>query len=152
MHQDSYKSIRSNSLVGLSQLPPPPVSPGNENLLEDTRMGCFERGAKQPSSDLLACIRLLLSLSADACALLMTSSHFEGGNDGMRRLAQDIRDMGYMWGSYTEAGTTGCDGSKGSSEGYEEKDAQLIFDEWKSEYLMVDSCGIKPRPPPYGYT
>ena len=61
----------------------------------------------------------------------------------MRKLTQDIRDMGYKWGSYTEAGTTGCDGSKSSSEGYEELDAQLIFDEWKSEYLMIDSCGIK---------
>lgn len=46
--------------------------------------------------------------------------------------------------------TVGCDGSKGSSEGFEELDARLFFDEWKSEYLMIDSCGVKRRPPPYG--
>ena len=53
-------------------------------------------------------------------------------------------------GSYTEAGTSGCNGAKGSSEGYEEQDAALFFDEWRSEYLMVDSCGVKPRKPPHG--
>lgn len=28
---------------------------------------------------------------------------FPGGNEGMRQLTQDIRNMGYKWGSYTEA-------------------------------------------------
>lgn len=34
--------------------------------------------------------------------------------------------------------------------GYESEDAELFFDEWQSEYLMIDSCGVKPRPPPFG--
>ena len=54
-------------------------------------MGCFERGAKQPSSDLLVCIRLLPSLSADACALLMTSSHFED------HIAHFVLNGGFMY-------------------------------------------------------
>ena len=54
--------------------------------------------------------------------------------------------VGYKWGSYTEAGTSGCNGAKGSSEGFEEQDAALFFDEWQSEYLMVDSCGVQQRP------
>ena len=33
------------------------------------------------------------------------------------KLTEDIRALGYKWGSYTEAGTTGCDGSDRSSEG-----------------------------------
>jgi len=47
----------------------------------------------------------------------------------------------------TETGTAGCDGAKGSSEGHEEKDAALFFGDWGSEYLMVDSCGVKFGPP-----
>jgi hypothetical protein len=34
--------------------------------------------------------------------------------------------------------------------GYEALDAELFFDEWQSEYLMIDGCGVKPRPPPDG--
>jgi hypothetical protein len=75
---------------------------------------------------------------------------FPGGNEGMRKLTDEIRAMGFRWGSYTEAGTTGCNGAIGSSEGFEEQDAALFFDEWQSEYLMVDSCGVETRPPPHG--
>ena len=75
---------------------------------------------------------------------------FPGGNEGMRKLASDLRGMGFRWGSYTEAGTAGCNGAHGSSEGFEEQDAALFFGEWGSEYLMVDSCGIKSRSPPDG--
>eukprot|EP00039_Didymoeca_costata_P021632 m.345013 g.345013 ORF g.345013 m.345013 type:complete len:671 (+) comp25672_c0_seq1:63-2075(+) len=82
--------------------------------------------------------------------LVVDPTKFPGGNNGMKVLTDDIRMMGFKWGSYTEAGTQGCDGSHGASEGYEEKDAALFFGEWGSEYLMVDSCGIKPRSPPYG--
>ena len=75
---------------------------------------------------------------------------FPGGNDGFTQMTERIRAMGFKWGSYTEAGTSGCNGAKGSSEGFEEQDAALFFDEWQSEYLMVDSCGVEQRPPPHG--
>ena len=75
---------------------------------------------------------------------------FPGGNEGMRRLTDQVRALGFKWGHYTESGTSGCNGAKGSSEGYEEQDAALFFEDFKSEYLMVDSCGIEPRPPPHG--
>jgi hypothetical protein len=75
---------------------------------------------------------------------------FPGGNDGFTDMTNKIRAMGYKWGSYTEAGTSGCNGAKGSSEGYEEQDAKLFVEEWKSEYLMIDSCGVENRPPPHG--
>ena len=65
-------------------------------------------------------------------------------------MAGQIRQLGFKWGSYTEAGTSGCNGAQGSSEGYEEQDAQLFVKEWGSEYLMVDSCGVENRPPPNG--
>ena len=50
----------------------------------------------------------------------------------------------------TESGTAGCNGAKGSSEGFEAQDAALFFDDFKSEYLMVDGCGIEVQPPPHG--
>lgn len=75
---------------------------------------------------------------------------FPGGNEGMRKLVDDVRAMGFKWGHYTESGTSGCNGAHGSSEGYEEQDSKLFFDDFKSEYLMVDSCGIEARPPPHG--
>ncbi len=61
-----------------------------------------------------------------------------------------LRQRSFRWGSYTEAGTTGCDGAARSSEGYEHVDADLFLKEWRSEYLMIDSCGIKKRAPPNG--
>ena len=75
---------------------------------------------------------------------------FPGGNEGMRKLTDSIREMGFKWGHYTESGTSGCNGAHGSSEGYEDQDAKLFFGDFKSEYLMVDSCGIEARPPPQG--
>jgi hypothetical protein len=42
---------------------------------------------------------------------------FPGGNAGMKDLTAKIRAMGFKWGSYTESGTTGCDGAARSSEG-----------------------------------
>ena len=78
--------------------------------------------------------------------LQVDPTKFPGGNDGFTQMTDQIRSMGYKWGSYTEAGTSGCNGAKGSSEGFEEQDAALFFDEWQSEYLMVDSCGVQQRP------
>ena len=75
---------------------------------------------------------------------------FPGGNEGFTVMTDSIRAMGYKWGSYTEAGTSGCNGAIGSSEGYEEQDNALFVTQWKSEYLMVDSCGVQQRPPPHG--
>jgi hypothetical protein len=75
---------------------------------------------------------------------------FPGGNEGIRKLAEELRSWGFKWGSYTEAGTAGCNGAKGSSEGYEAQDFALFFGDWRSEYLMVDSCGVVSRPPPHG--
>ena len=68
----------------------------------------------------------------------------------MRALSAEIRKMGFRWGFYTEAGTTGCNGARGSSEGHEEQDAALFFEDFQSEYLMVDSCGLVVKPPPHG--
>ena len=82
--------------------------------------------------------------------LVVDPVRFPGGNEGMRALTDKIRGMGFRWGHYTEAGTAGCNGAKGSSEGYEAQDAALFFDDFKSEYLMVDSCGVISRPPPDG--
>ena len=42
-----------------------------------------------------------------------------------------------------QAGETGCNGARGSSEGFEAQDAALFVEEWQSEYLMVDSCGVR---------
>ena len=82
--------------------------------------------------------------------LVVDPVRFPGGNEGMRALTDKIRGMGFRWGHYTEAGTAGCNGAKGSSEGFETQDAALFFDDFKSEYLMVDSCGVVSRPPPDG--
>ena len=68
--------------------------------------------------------------------LQVDPAKFPGGNDGFTQMTDQIRAMGYKWGSYTEAGTSGCNGAKGSSEGYEQQDAALFFDEWQSEYLV----------------
>ena len=70
---------------------------------------------------------------------------FPGGNEGIRKLADELRAWGFRWGSYTEAGTTGCNGAKGSSEGFEQQDFELFFHDWRSEYLIVDSCGVVSR-------
>jgi hypothetical protein len=75
---------------------------------------------------------------------------FPGGNEGMRALVTQVRQLGFKWGSYTESGTAGCNGARGSSEGHEEKDAALFFGDFQSEYLMVDGCGIEVQPPPHG--
>ena len=37
---------------------------------------------------------------------------FPGGNDGFAEMTKQIRAMGFKWGSYTEAGTSGCNGAK----------------------------------------
>lgn len=75
---------------------------------------------------------------------------FPGGNEGMRKLIEEIISLGFKWGSYTEAGEKACNGANGTSEGFEELDAKLFIDDWKSEYIMIDSCGIVTKPPPYG--
>jgi hypothetical protein len=75
---------------------------------------------------------------------------FPGGNEGVRQLTDEVRRLGLKWGSYTEAGTAGCNGAQGSSEGFEAQDFELFFGDWRSEYLMVDSCGVVQRDPPHG--
>jgi alpha-galactosidase len=62
--------------------------------------------------------------------LQVDPKRFPGGNDGFTAMVDKIRAMGFKWGSYTEAGTSGCNGAKGSSEGYEEQDAKLFVEEW----------------------
>ena len=51
---------------------------------------------------------------------------------------------------YSSAGVQACDGAYGTSEGFERQDSELFVQEWGSEYVMIDSCGVKPRPPPDG--
>ena len=75
-------------------------------------------------------------------AVLSKNGTIPAGNEALRALSGELRAMGFRWGSYTEAGTTGCNGAQGASEGYEEQDAALFVDDWGSEYLMVDSCGV----------
>ena len=40
---------------------------------------------------------------------------FPGGNDGFVQITDQIRAMGCKWGSYTKAGTSGCNGAKVSA-------------------------------------
>ena len=54
-----------------------------------------------------------------------------GMNEGMQKLTDDIRALGFRWDSYTEAGAAACNGANGSSEGFETQDASLFIDEWK---------------------
>ena len=63
---------------------------------------------------------------------------FPGGNEGMRKLTDEVRSMGFKWGHYTESGTAGCNGAHGSSEGYEEQDSKLFFDDFGSDSRRRD--------------
>ena len=51
-------------------------------------------------------------------------------------------------GIYTAAGQHACDGAQGTSEGFEQQDADLFVNDWGAEYLMIDSCGTPTMPPP----
>ena len=72
------------------------------------------------------------------------------GNEGVRNLTDYLRSLGFKFGIYTAAGSNACDGAHGTSEGFEQQDADLFVNDWKSEYLMVDTCGTPPMPPPHG--
>ena len=69
------------------------------------------------------------------------------GNAGMRQLIEDLHSEGFLWGSYSnEAGcqvaacnTTELNASK--FEGFVKEDRALYIDDWKSDYLMIDSVG-----------
>lgn len=68
----------------------------------------------------------------------------------MRNLTDYLRLLGFRFGIYTAAGTNACDGAHGTSEGFEQQDADLFVGDFKAEYLMVDTCGAPPMPPPHG--
>ena len=72
------------------------------------------------------------------------------GNAGMANLTGYIRSLGFKFGMYSSAGVGACDGAHGTSEGFERQDAELFVRDWQSEYVMVDSCGITPKAPPFG--
>ena len=74
----------------------------------------------------------------------------KNGNEGMRSLTQQIRSLGFRWGSYSNmAGcqTPECDIpslNQSKYNGFVQQDAALYLDEWQSDYLMVDSVGNAP--------
>ena len=72
------------------------------------------------------------------------------GNAAMGNLTGYLRELGFKFGMYSSAGVVACDGAAGTSQGFERQDAELFVREWQSEYVMIDSCGVKPRAPPYG--
>lgn len=75
------------------------------------------------------------------------------GNEGMRRLANDLRAAGFSWGSYNAM--NGCENSEcntpelatARAQGFVLQDYALMVGEWGSEYIMVDSVGDRePQP------
>ncbi|KAH8742296.1 glycoside hydrolase superfamily [Diaporthe sp. PMI_573] len=57
---------------------------------------------------------------------------------GMKAVADQIHAMGLKFGLYGDAGTMTCGGYPGS-QGYEQKDAQLL-DSWGIDYWKYDNC------------
>jgi hypothetical protein len=100
--------------------------------------GCLAGGA-----ELAECLLANNYSSPEACGCV-------NGNEGMRNLTDYLRSLGFKFGIYTAAGINACDGAHGTSEGYEQQDADLFVNDWKAEYLMVDSCGAPAMPPPHG--
>ena len=99
---------------------------------------CLAGGQK-----LAACLKTNNDSSPEACGC-------KNGNEGMRNLTGYLRSLGFRFGIYTAAGVNACDGAHGTSEGFEQQDADLFFNDWQAEYLMVDTCGTPPLPPPHG--
>eukprot|EP01052_Picozoa_sp_SAG31_P029507 SAG31_NODE_2939_length_4883_cov_6.368102_3_plen_159_part_00 len=70
------------------------------------------------------------------------------GNEGMRILIQEVKRLGFAWGSYSnEAGcmVEACAGpelEQSRREGFVSQDRSLYIDDFGSEYLMIDSVGI----------
>lgn len=93
--------------------------------------------------DLQTCLQKHNYSSPEACGCV-------NGNEGMRNLTNYLRSLGFRFGIYTAAGINACDGAHGTSEGYEEQDADLFVGDWQAEYLMVDTCGTPAMPPPHG--
>jgi hypothetical protein len=92
---------------------------------------------------LAACLKTNNDSSPEACGC-------KNGNEGMRNLTGYLRSLGFRFGIYTAAGVNACDGAHGTSEGFEQQDADLFVNDWQAEYLMVDTCGTPPLPPPHG--
>ena len=99
---------------------------------------CLRGGA-----ELKACLIENNYSSPEACGC-------RNGNEGMRNLTNYLRSLGFRFGIYTAAGVNACDGAHGTSEGFEQQDADLFVNDWKAEYLMVDTCGTPAMPPPHG--
>jgi hypothetical protein len=72
----------------------------------------------------------------------------KNGNEGMRLLTNDLRALGFKWGSYSNMAGCQVDEcnvsslAKSAAAGFIAEDAALYLDEWQSEYLMVDSVGM----------
>lgn len=70
------------------------------------------------------------------------------GNEGMRVLIREVKQLGFAWGSYNnEAGcmVEACAGpelEQSRREGFVSQDRELLIDDFGSEYLMIDSVGI----------
>jgi hypothetical protein len=101
----------------------------------------------------------------------------KNGNEGMRQLADDLRAMGYQWGSYNAM--SGCDNEacnipalaevphthflpchsfshthlkspcaeQAKAQGFVKQDYELFVEEWGSVYVMVDSVADRDPQP-----
>jgi len=75
------------------------------------------------------------------------------GNEGMAELSRELRSQGFRWGSYSnEAGckVAACDTpalNRSKFRGFIDEDADLFFNTWQSDYVMVDSVGNEPPYP-----
>ena len=69
------------------------------------------------------------------------------GNEGMANMIKTIKALGFQWGSYSnEAGceVEACNISAlnaSRQRGFVDEDADLFFNYWDSDYVMVDSVG-----------
>ena len=73
----------------------------------------------------------------------------KNGNEGMRALANELRTMGFQWGSYNAM--NGCDNeacnipalAQAKAQGFVLQDYELFVEEWGSVYVMVR---VRPGP------
>ena len=66
------------------------------------------------------------------------------GPGGIKELVAFIKNRGFKYGHYTNAGRYACNGDKAFAMGFENRDASRFVREWNIDYLKVDSCGVRP--------
>jgi hypothetical protein len=135
--------IAARNSTGHYQIDPArfPGPGSNETCLDDTKLtACL--AAKSAGVD-----------TGDGPAVDPADCGCVNGNEGMRRLADELREMGYQWGSYSAMG--GCENEacnipalkEAKAQGFVRQDYELFVEEWGSAYVMVDSVGDRdPQP------